>query len=447
MGMTIKRLELRNFQAIKDFSADFTGDVYLVKGENEVGKSTILKSIVCLLTGERDAVLRNGEKNGFAKMVIGGDGKEYTVELRFTENDPRGTISIKAKDGMRSTNVSMLRTILNYRNFDAEEFARWSETAEGRRKQIQVVMGLMPPEIANRIKIIDTEVLQTKETRKSVNANIKYKETELESIKAQLSDGDTETYTEPIDLSELMQESAKAAARAADATHVKEKMEKMQKRIDEEIPAEIEQAETDLAKALAAYEAAKKRHDDRVAEISKERGELTEKIGRGKEWLSKYESEPQKDVTAELAKAQAHNAKCQIVKMFHAKRNEVDAERTKADKLNADLEAYAKERAELVAAAKFPIDGLSFGEDGLTLNDVPFVVGKVSDSQIMEVAAKLVIASNPTVNIFRIGRGESLGAKRLQSIVNLAKENGFQGFIEQVERGQETISVEEYREV
>ena len=84
---------------------------------------------------------------------------------------------------------------------------------------------------------------------------------------------------------------------------------------------------------------------------------------------------------------------------------------------------------------------------GLTLNDVPFVVGKVSDSQIMEVAAKLVIASNPTVNIFRIGRGESLGAKRLQSIVNLAKENGFQGFIEQVERGQETISVEEYREV
>lgn len=45
MGMTIKRLGLRNFQAIKDFSADFTGDVYLVKGENEVGKSTILKSI------------------------------------------------------------------------------------------------------------------------------------------------------------------------------------------------------------------------------------------------------------------------------------------------------------------------------------------------------------------------------------------------------------------
>ena len=446
MGMTIKRLELRNFQAIKDFSADFTGDVYLVKGENEVGKSTILKSIVCLLTGERDAILRNGEKNGFAKMVIGGDGKEYTVELRFTENDPRGTISIKAKDGMRSTNVSMLRTVLNYRNFDAEEFARWSETAEGRRKQIQVVMGLMPPEIASRIKTIDAEVLQTKESRKAVNANVKYKETELESIKAQLSDGDTETYTEPIDLTVLMQESNKAAEQRAKAENVKMQMASLESELAN-IPKERERLAADLERAKKAYEDAKAFYNRSIENVTAQETEIKDKIENAEQWLSEYDAQPKEDAAEKLAAAQNHNAKCQIVKMFHAKQTEVDAERTKADKLNADLDAYAKERAELVAAAKFPIDGLSFGEDGLTLNDVPFVVGKVSDSQIMEVAAKLVIASNPTVSIFRIGRGESLGAKRLQSIVNLAKENGFQGFIEQVERGQETISVEEYREV
>lgn len=444
--MIIKKLQLRNFQAIKDFSADFTGDVYLVKGENEVGKSTILKSIVCLLTGERDAVLRNGEKNGFAKMVIGGDGKEYTVELRFTENDPRGTISIKAKDGMRSTNVSMLRTVLNYRNFDAEEFARWSETAEGRRKQIQVVMGLMPPEIASRIKTIDAEVLQTKESRKAINANIKYKETELESIKAQLPDGDIETYTEPIDLTVLMQESNKAAEQRAKAENVKMQMASLESELAN-IPKERERLAADLERAKKAYEDAKAFYNRSIENVAAQETEIKGKVENAEQWLSEYDAQPKEDAAEKLAAAQIHNTKCNIVKMFHAKQTEVDAERTKADKLNADLDAYAKERAELVAAAKFPIDGLSFGEDGLTLNDVPFVVGKVSDSQIMEVAAKLVIASNPTVNIFRIGRGESLGAKRLQSIVNLAKENGFQGFIEQVERGQETISVEEYREV
>ena len=77
---------------------------------------------------------------------------------------------------------------------------------------------------------------------------------------------------------------------------------------------------------------------------------------------------------------------------------------------------------------------------------MPFIAGKVSDSQIMEVAAKLIIASNPTVNVFRIARGESLGQNRLQAIINIAKENGFQGFIEEVKRGQDELIIEEYTE-
>lgn len=444
--MIIKKLQLRNFQAIKDFDADFTGDVYLIKGENELGKSTILKSIVCLLTGERDAVLRNGEKNGFAKMVIGGDGKEYAIELRFTENDPRGTISIKAKDGMRSTNVSMLRTVLNYRNFDAEEFARWSETAEGRRKQIQVVMALLPETIRLRITQIDADTINIKESRKDANATLKIKSAELESIKAQLLDGDTEIYTEPIDLSELMQESNKAAEQRAKAENVKVRLSCLKSALLN-IPKERERLAAELEKAKKVYEDAKAFYNRSIENVSAKETETKSEIENAEQWLSEYDAQPQKDVAAELAKAQAHNAKCNIVKMFHEKQSELQNAKTNVDAMNDKLAKLAEERSTLINQSELPIKGLSFGEDGLTLNDVPFVVGKVSDSQIMEVAAKLVIASNPTVNIFRIGRGESLGTKRLQSIVNLAKQNGFQGFIEQVERGQETISIEEYREI
>ena len=116
--------------------------------------------------------------------------------------------------------------------------------------------------------------------------------------------------------------------------------------------------------------------------------------------------------------------------------------RTFEDKLGA----LAKERETLIATSKLPIAGLSFTDDGLELNGVPFVAGKVSDSQIMEVAAKLIIASNPTVKVFRIARGESLGEKRLQAIIDIAKANGFQGFIEEVKRGQTDLVVEEYTE-
>lgn len=110
------------------------------------------------------------------------------------------------------------------------------------------------------------------------------------------------------------------------------------------------------------------------------------------------------------------------------------------------LSDLLKERETLIAKSELPIAGLTFTDDGLELNGVPFVAGKVSDSQIMEVAAKLIIASNPTVKVFRIARGESLGAKRLQSLIELARKEGYQGFIEEVKRGQDDLIIEEYSE-
>jgi hypothetical protein len=112
----------------------------------------------------------------------------------------------------------------------------------------------------------------------------------------------------------------------------------------------------------------------------------------------------------------------------------------------ATIAAYGDERAALIAGAKLPVDGLTFTEDGLELNGIPFVPGKVSDSQCIEVAAKLIVAANPTVKVFRIARGESLGSKRLRAIVDMAKANGFQGFVECVQRGQNDMRVEEYTE-
>ena len=157
--MIVKKLELVNFQVIKEFNADFDGNVYFITGDNELGKSTVLKAIGALLTGNRDAVLKNGESKGFAKMIVGDDGEEYEVELKFTKANPRGTLSIKSKTtGMKSDNVSMLQKIFGYTDFDAVEFSRWSETAEGRRKQIEVVKSLLPEEVRTRIAEIDTTV-------------------------------------------------------------------------------------------------------------------------------------------------------------------------------------------------------------------------------------------------------------------------------------------------
>ena len=39
--MYVKKLELLNFQVIKEFNADFDGNVYLITGDNEIGRAHV----------------------------------------------------------------------------------------------------------------------------------------------------------------------------------------------------------------------------------------------------------------------------------------------------------------------------------------------------------------------------------------------------------------------
>ena len=434
-----------------------------------------------MLTGNRDGVLRNGEEKGFAKMVVGDDGEEYEVELRFTKANPRGTLSIKQKTtGMRSDNVSMLQKIFGYQDFDAVEFSRWSETAEGRRKQIEVVKSLLPEKVRNRIAEIDKEVITVKDKRKDANAEVKTYTTICANAEKQLKPGDVKTYAEKKDITALMEEQNENARLIEKAKTVRQTR---QQRIEQlaAIPERIKQAEatrkTDIesidndlaaeekevariiAEAKARLAKAKESAKANKEAIEKDFKETLDIIGNDKadferrkanadKWLEEYEkNNPENLDTAEqLKKAEEHNRINSLVVDYQTKKKAKEAAEKTARKYDDKLGELAKERETLIATSKLPIAGLSFTDDGLELNGVPFVAGKVSDSQIMEVAAKLIIASNPTVKVFRIARGESLGEKRLQAIIDIAKANGFQGFIEEVKRGQTDLVVEEYTE-
>lgn len=137
--MYVTNIELSNFKTIENYKGEFSGGIYLVTGENEIGKSTLINAIGTLLTGQRtDNLLKQGKEKGFAKMTVGEGENSYEVELRFTEKNPRGTLSVKKKNSsLQSNKLTALQSIFKYQDFDANEFVKWSETAEGRRKLMQ----------------------------------------------------------------------------------------------------------------------------------------------------------------------------------------------------------------------------------------------------------------------------------------------------------------------
>ena len=450
--MIVKKLELVNFQVIKEFNADFDGNVYFITGDNELGKSTVLKAIGALLTGNRDAVLKNGESKGFAKMIVGDDGEEYEVELKFTKANPRGTLSIKSKTtGMKSDNVSMLQKIFGYTDFDAVEFSRWSETAEGRRKQIEVVKSLLPEEVRTRIAEIDTTVAGLKTERTGVNRDLKTYKSISDAAGQGLTTQDLKTYAKQKDITELMKEQAENAQLIEKAKTVRSALEQRKKQL-EEIPERLAEAKATYEKAIEeakkAIERTEKLYKEAIAQIESEKADYEARKANAEKWLANYEeNNPEKlDTSEQLRKAEEHNKMAAKVADYLSKKKQAGDKKAEAEKMDSEIAELSAEREKLISSAKLPISGLSFSDDGLVLNDVPFVAGKVSDSQIMEVAAKLIIASNPTVKVFRIARGESLGQKRLQSILDLAKKEGYQGFIESVVRGQHDLIIEEYTE-
>lgn len=450
--MIVKKLELVNFQVIKEFNADFDGNVYFITGDNELGKSTVLKAIGALLTGNRDAVLKNGESKGFAKMIVGDDGEEYEVELKFTKANPRGTLSIKSKTtGMKSDNVSMLQKIFGYTDFDAVEFSRWSETAEGRRKQIEVVKFLLPEEVRTRIAEIDTTVARLKTERTGVNRDLKTYKSISDAAGQGLTTQDLKTYAKPKDITELMKEQAENAQLIEKAKTVRSALEQRKKQL-EEIPERLAAAKATYEKAIEeakkAIERTEKLYKEAIAQIESEKADYEARKANAEKWLANYEENNSEklDTSEQLRKAEEHNKMAAKVADYLSKKKQAGDKKAEAEKMDSEIAELSAEREKLISSAKLPIPGLSFSDDGLVLNDVPFVAGKVSDSQIMEVAAKLIIASNPTVKVFRIARGESLGQKRLQAILDLAKKEGFQGFIESVVRGQQDLIIEEYTE-
>ena len=309
----------------------------------------------------------------------------------------------------------------------------------------------MPEEVRTRIAEIDTTVAGLKTERTGVNRDLKTYKSISDAAGQGLTTQDLKTYAKQKDITELMKEQAENAQLIEKAKTVRSALEQRKKQL-EEIPERLAEAKATYEKAIEeakkAIERTEKLYKEAIAQIESEKADYEARKANAEKWLANYEeNNPEKLDTAEqLRKAEEHNKKAAKVADYLSKKKQADDKKAEAEKMDSEIAELSAEREKLISSAKLPISGLSFSDDGLVLNDVPFVAGKVSDSQIMEVAAKLIIASNPTVKVFRIARGESLGQKRLQAILDLAKKEGFQGFIESVVRGQQDLIIEEYTE-
>jgi hypothetical protein len=140
---------------------------------------------------------------------------------------------------------------------------------------------------------------------------------------------------------------------------------------------------------------------------------------------------PEVDLTtldAEVAGVEETNVKVRAQLARTGVATELEESTDAESALTADIKAIDKQKADGLAAAKFPVVGLGIDATGITFDGIPF--RQVNPAQQIIVAFDLFTVDKPDLRIIFIKNGDLLDADSLAGIEKLAIERGYYVIVE-----------------
>jgi predicted ATP-dependent endonuclease of OLD family len=403
--MKITNVIIKRFKALKDFNANLDGKNVLIMGENGVGKSTFLQAISIALGNKKQMP---SDVNGEWQVWADRDGREWKFKVKM--KDGKAEVQTESPEGVRDIRVSALKEITGAVDFDIDEFVGWSESESGRKKQVETYKNLFPREIRDEIEKHELKVKSDYSKRTDVNRDIKI-------LKGAIEDHPLlhkNVTLIPIDTSAIQDKINKASEH-------NNKVGKIQSGVDErnrqaeEIQAQIE-------------------------ELLKKKEEVLTEAAKGKEWLKTNKEISITDLTQELTEANQNNSQIDSYKELQKKKEQLEKFEEQSGDLTALIDSSKQLIADTIKDIGLPVEGLAYDEEKLFYNGIPVEIGSMSTSEIIELGIKMKIVENPDLPLI-IKRAESLGTKRFKEILEIAEKNNMQVIAEEVERGNEKLTI------
>ena len=101
-----------------------------------------------------------------------------------------------------------------------------------------------------------------------------------------------------------------------------------------------------------------------------------------------------------------------------------------SESLTEEIDRIDSEKARAIRDAKYPIEGLGFDVNGVTLNGIPF--SQSSSAQQLKVSVAIGLALNPSLRVLLIRDGSLLDEKSLAMLGQMAEKAGAQVWVERV---------------
>ncbi|UYM26613.1 hypothetical protein SEA_BAUER_64 [Arthrobacter phage Bauer] len=387
----IIRLESTNYKRLKavEIAPDPDGNLVIVAGKNGQGKTSILDSITAALGGVNAKTTPKPIREGEERAEIILETEDLVITRRFTASG--STLVVKAPDGaVYPKGQAKLEGMLGRLSLDPLAFTQLSD-----RDQLSTLLQLV--KLPFDPEHLAAERKELFEVRTEVNRELKQAQAAAAAITVSKEMADLK----PVSVMDLLD-----AFRSGQSLNQK----------------------------IAAARTARDAWADKVELLKRELAEAEQELTTAEEHLSA--APPMVDLDAiqdKLDHAEQINADVRTFESW-VRASDVVAERqAEAADLTAKIEDIDNRKAEGLAAAEFPVEGLGFDESGVTYNGVPFK--QASGAEQLRVSLAMAIALNPKLRVIRIADGSLLDSDNLALVESIARENDFQVWIEMVGDG------------
>ena len=390
----LNSIHIEDFKRLKNVNLDLSGAVTIIAGKNGQGKSSVLDALATAIGGKKLAPkvpIRKGSNYSEIILVVDSPQGQINVRRSFTK-DGGFNVELTSADGFKAKSPqALLDSWLSAGALDPIEFTR-----------------LKPKEQADSLKRVaglNFELIDEK--RKSAYDDRTFENRICTDLKAKfqgLSRVPDDTPDEEINIVEV-------SARLNRARENNVEIERTRVQIDL-----CEEESQSLRK--------------RIAELTSELDARTNQLSMLKAKtapLSRIEEKPLEDA---LANAEAINQNVRQKKAIAEARDEWKKANANSETLSKIIDECDAEKARLIASAKFPVEGLGFGEDGLTFNGLPFE--QASSAEQLRVSVPMAFAQNSALKFAIIRDGSLLDEDSLKLVAELTAEAGGQLIIEKV---------------
>ena len=406
--MKVIKVKIQDYKVIKNLEKEINGNNILLLGDNGVGKSSFIQFIEIALGRTKDIP---EVTSGQGSVIVDKDGKEWQFNVEFKKGKPQ--ITLVSPEGFKDVRKSVIANVVGAMEFDIDEFVKMSDSLSGRRKQIEIYKSFLPQDIREFIDSQEARVQKAYDERTEKNREAKLLEGYIAEHPFRKI---VDMPKSPVDTKQLTEQIESALEHNKKVASVNERLIQRQNEV------------------LIL--------NGQIKELVEKRMELEKMNESAKDWLATNSEVNVTSMMAEKDSAFEINSAFEKKKDFEKQKYMLEALKTDSGELTAFIESSKQAIEDAIRDCDVLVEGLTFDSDSLIYNNIPVTSHNLSSSEIMHLGCKLKMAENRDLGILFIQRGESLGAKRLKEIQEMAQKYDWQIIMEQVDRGNEKLTIE-----